>query len=106
MNGNNMSDPAVYLVVTSIPNPGKEAQVQKYVSQVTPLMVRAGGEPVGRYMVTEQLGGEDGPKSIAVMKFPDAEAIKAAFSTDEFKALADLRDDALSRVDQMICSAF
>ena len=34
-----------------------------------------------------------------------AQAIKDALSTDEFKALAALRDEAFSRVDQMICSA-
>lgn len=101
-----MTDASVYLVVTSTPNPGKEEQIQDYVSQVTPILVRAGGEPVGRYAAIEQLGGDGGPKAMSAMKFPSTEAIKAAFATDEFKALAVLRDDAFSRVDQMICAAF
>ena len=100
-----MSDSSVYLVVTSIPNPGKPEQLQKYVSQVMPLLIKGGGELVARYGVIEQLGGEGGPKSIGVIKFPSAQAIKDVFSSDEFKALADLRGEALSRVDQMICSA-
>jgi len=100
-----MSDTSVYLVVTSIPNPDKLEQLQKYASQVMPLLIKGGGEPVARYGVIEQLGGEEGPKSIGVIKFPSAQAIKDVFSTDEFKALADLRDEAVIRVDQMICSA-
>ena len=44
-------------------------------------------------------------KAIGAIKFPSAQAIKDALSTDEFKALTDLRDEAFSRVDQMICSA-
>ena len=100
-----MSDSPAYLVVTSIPIPGKTEQMQKYVSQITPYLSKAGGELIARYGVTEQLGGDGGPKSIAVMEFPSAQAIKDALSTDEFKALGSLRDEAFSRVDQMICSA-
>ena len=70
-----------------------------------PLLINGGGEPVGRYGVIEQLGGDGGPKSIAVIKFPSPQAIKDALSTDEFKAIGALRDEAFSRVDQMICTA-
>ena len=101
-----MSDSTVYLVVTSIPIPGKTEQVQSYVSQVLPLLIKGGGELVARYSVIEQLHGEGGPKAIAAIKFPSAQAIKDALSSDEFKALAGLRNEAFSRVDQMICSAF
>ena len=100
-----MSDATAYLVVTSVPIPDKTEEMQTYVSQVTPLLMKGGGEVIARYGVTEQLGGEGGPKSIAIMKFPSVQAIKDALSTDEFKALAGLRDAAFSRVDQMICAA-
>ena len=78
--------------------------MQKYASQVMPLLIKGGGEQLGRCGVIEQLGGEGGPKSIAVIKFPDAQAIKDALSTDDFKALADLRGEAFSRVDQLTCT--
>ena len=100
-----MSDSTAYLVVTSIPIPDKTEEMQTYVSQVMAPLMKAGGEPVARYGVIEQLGGDGGPKSIAVIKFPSAQAIKDALSTDEFEALAGLRDAAFSRVDQMICTA-
>jgi len=101
-----MSDSAVYLVVTAIPKADKEEQIQEYVSKITPLLINAGGEPIGRYRTIEQLGGDGGPKSVSAMKFANAEAIKATFATDEFEALSVLRDEAFSRVDQMICAAF
>ena len=55
--------------------------------------------------LTTEFPAPTGPKSIAVIKFPDAQAIKDALSTDDFKALADLRGEAFSRVDQLICTA-
>ena len=100
-----MSDTSAYLVVTAVPNPDKLEQLEKYASQVMPLLIKGGGEPVARYNVTEQLGGEGGPKAMSVTKFPSAQSIKDVFATDEFRALADLRDEATVRVDQMICSA-
>ena len=100
-----MSDTFVYLVVTSIPNPEKMEQLQKYSSQVMPLLIKGGGEPVARYNVIEQLGGEGGPKVVSITKFPSAQAIKDAFATNEFKALADIRDEATISVQQMICAA-
>jgi len=100
-----MSDESAYLVVTAIPNPEKPEQMKEYASQVMPLLIGGGGEPVGRYGVLEQLGGDGGPKSVSITKFSSAQAIKDVFSTDEFQALADLRDEATISVHQMICSA-
>ena len=100
-----MSDNSTYLVVTSIPNPGKPEQMEKYTSQIMPLMLKGGGEPLARYGVMEQLKGEGGPKAISVLKFPNAQAIKDVLATDEYAALEDLRSEAFSRVDVMICSA-
>ncbi len=100
-----MSDTPVYLVVTSIPNPAKMELLEKYASQVMPLLMKGGGEPVARYGVMEQLGGDGGPKAISITKFPSAQAIKDVFATDEFKALAAIRDEATLSVNQMICAA-
>lgn len=95
----------MYLIVNSITIPGKTEQMQKYASQVTPLLLKGGGEMIARYGVVEQMNGEGGPKSIAIMKFPSGEAIKKVLASDDFKALAVLRNEAFSRVDQMICSS-
>lgn len=100
-----MSDTSAFLVVTSIPNPDKMEQMQSYASQITPIMIKSGAEPVGRYGVIEQVAGDGGPKSIAVMKFASAQAIKNALSSDEYKALEDLRSEAFSQVNLMICAA-
>ena len=100
-----MSESTAYLVVASTPIPDKTEEAQYYVSQVMPYLIKAGGEVISRYGAIEQLGGEGGPKSIAAMKFPNAQAIRDALSTDEFKALSILRDKAFSRVDQMLCTS-
>lgn len=99
-----MSDTPAYLVVTSIPKPDKMEQMQLYASQIVPFLIKCGAEPVGRYGVVEQLKGEGGPKSIAIMKFPNAQAIKDALANDGYKALEDLRNEAFSEVNVMLCA--
>lgn len=100
-----MSDTPAYLIVTSIPKPDKMEQMQLYASQIMPYLISCGAEPVGRYGVVEQLKGESGQKSVAIMKFPNAQAIKEAMSGDGYNALEDLRDEAFTEVNVMLCAA-
>ena len=100
-----MSDTSAYLVVTSITNPGKMEQMQTYGSQIMPILIKGGAEPIARYGVIEQLNSDGGPNSIAVMKFASTQAIKGALSSDEYKALEKLRSEAFSQVALMICAA-
>ena len=99
-----MSDTPAFLVVTSTPNPDKMDLMEKYASQIMPILMKGGGEPVSRYGVVEQLRGEGAPKSIAVVKFPSAQAIKDVLATDAYKALEELRTQAFKSVDIMSCA--
>lgn len=100
-----MSDAPAHLVINFIPNPDKMEQVPNYSSQIMPTMIKAGGELDGRYRVIEQLTGEGGPSYIAVFKFANAQAIKDALDSDEYKALENLRREVFSQVNSMICAA-
>ena len=100
-----MSDSPVYLVVTAIPNLEKLELLKKYSSQVMPLLIKGGGEPIATYSVIEQLEGDGGPKSVSITKFQSAQAIKDVFSTEEFKALADIRAEVTISINQLFCSA-
>ena len=70
-----------------------------------PVLASGGGIPVGRYRATEQVGGTDGPNSIAVLEFPSAQSIKDVLAGDGYNALNELRSEVFLRVDRMICAA-
>ena len=100
-----MSDSKSYLLISSIPKPGREELLHSYLSQAMPLAMAAGGVPVGRYMATKQLVGEGGPTLIAAVEFADAKSISDMVDSPEFAALGDLRDEVFERLDMITCKA-
>ena len=100
-----MADPKAFLLISSIPKPGKQDMLHNYLSQAMPLAMAAGGVPVGRYVATEQLIGEGGPTLIAVVEFGDAQAISTMVASPEFVAFGRLRDEVFDRLDMIICTA-
>jgi uncharacterized protein (DUF1330 family) len=99
-----MTDATVFLIINAIPNPEKMEQVQSYLSQVMPVLVSGGGKPVGRYRVTNQVIGEDGPKMMALIEYSDEKSITAMIDSEAFTALADLRKDAFLQLNLMVSS--
>jgi uncharacterized protein (DUF1330 family) len=100
-----MSDTPAYLVITSTPNPEKMDELQSYLHQIMPVLMFGGGKPVGRYKVTEQVAGQDGPKTVAILEYPSSQAIKDMISGDGFNALNALRAEVFLRLDLMISEA-
>ena len=99
-----MTDTSVFLIITAIPNPEKMQEVQSYLSQIMPVLVSGGGKPIGRYRVTNQVLGEDGPKMMALLEFPHENNITDMINGDDFAALADLRNDAFLQLNLMVSS--
>ncbi|MFT5865505.1 MAG: hypothetical protein ACI82I_001239 [Gammaproteobacteria bacterium] len=99
-----MTDAPVFLIITSIPNPEKMEAVQAYLSQVMPVLMAAGGKPVGRYRVTNQIVGGNGPKMVALLEYPDEKSITDMIAGDAFTALAGLREDAFLELNLMVSS--
>jgi uncharacterized protein (DUF1330 family) len=100
-----MSDAPAFLVITSTPNPEKMDELQSYLHQAMPVLMSGGGKPVGRYKVTEQVAGQDGPKTVAILEYPSAQAIRDVISGDDFNALNALRAEVFLRLDLMISEA-
>jgi len=100
-----MADSKAYLVISSIPKPGKKDLLHNYLSQAMPLAMAAGGVPVGRYGAVQQVIGENGPTLTAVVEFADGQAISDMVASAEFVALGDLRDEVFERLDMIICAA-
>ena len=100
-----MTDSNAFLIITATPNPEKMEAVQAYLSQVMPVLAAGGGKPVGRFQVTNQLIGQDGPKMMALLEYPDEMSITDTIDGEPFAALADLRKEAFLQLNVMIGSA-
>ncbi|MFT4601346.1 MAG: hypothetical protein ACI857_001526 [Arenicella sp.] len=98
-----MSDTKSILVINAIINKANMAELPAYLGAIGPIFGKNGGSPLGKYKGAEQISGEDGPDIISVMQFPNAEAIKTAVNSDEFKALAELRARVFSKLNLTIC---
>ncbi len=98
-----MPDSKAYLLISSIPKPGKEQQLHSYLSQAMPLAMAAGGTPVGRYVATKQLMGKGGPTLVAIVEFSEAKAITDMIASSAFVALGELRDEVFEQLDLVIC---
>ncbi len=101
-----LSDTPAFLIITSTPNPEKMDLMPTYVQQVMPVLMSGGGKLVGRYRGVEQVWGSDGPKAVAILEYPSAQAIKDVVASDGFTALNDLRAEVFLRVDLMISETF
>jgi uncharacterized protein (DUF1330 family) len=100
-----MADTPVFLIINAVPNPQKLEQVQAYLSQIMPVLVSGGGKPVGRYKITSQPVGDDGPKLVALLEYPDEQSIADLIAGQAFGALNDLREEAFSKLSLMVGSA-
>lgn len=96
----------INLVVNAIPNPENMEKVQEYLSQMTPLLAKNGGEKIERYQAIEQLMGNSGIKTVSIFSFPDIENVKTMVASTEFSALSELRSMAFNQLDLFICKPY
>jgi uncharacterized protein (DUF1330 family) len=87
------------LVVTAMPNPSEQDDLTQYLTQVTQLLMAAGGELVSRCKVSESLAGNGGYAMVLVMRFKDADTIRDVFASESYKSLIKFRDNAFSSID-------
>ena len=99
-----MTETTTFLIITAIPNPDKMESVQAYLSQIMPVLMAGGGQPVGRYRVTNQLIGEDGPKMMTLLEYPDEKSITNLVDGEAFASLAALREEAFLQINLMVSS--
>ena len=92
-----------YLIVNAIPNTGDIPSFQSYLSQIIGIFTKFGGTNMQRFKTTEQVMGQGGIKTIAIVEFPDAQSIRDMIASEDFHSLDELRKKAFAReVDLMI----
>ena len=72
-----------------------------YLAEAVPLLMHAGGVPVKRLSVEKVLSGRESGL-VLVMDFPSAEAIEAAFASEDYKRLLPLRERGFAAFDILV----
>ncbi|MEI6061975.1 MAG: DUF1330 domain-containing protein [Bacteroidota bacterium] len=99
-----MADNKTFLIINAVPNMEDLPSFQSYLTQIVTIITKFGGSNMQRFKTVEQIMGQGGIKAIAVFDFPEAQAIKDMFASEDFNALNDLRKKAYTQeVDLMIC---
>ena len=98
-----MSDQKAIFIATAQVNKSKMDDLKSYLEQIGPVTEKFGGQPVAKYKTSQQIAGEQSPELISVTEFPSADAINQMVNSNEFKALAELRESVFSKLNLMIC---
>ena len=79
---------------------GGDEALRRYASGVIPLIRAAGGEVVSRGRPLETVVGDAGtrPDLVAVMRFPDAEAIRGFLDSHAYRANVTYRNEAFEDI--------
>jgi uncharacterized protein (DUF1330 family) len=69
-----------------------DAQFQKYVEAVVPLISGAGGKIIARGAKVDVLEGEHDTRPVAFIEFPNIEAIHSFWNSPEYVPVKKLRE--------------
>ena len=92
-----------FLVITAIVNKQNIAEVPEYLGSVMQIFGQNGGKPVGRYKTINSLVGDESPEMVAMIEFPNAEAIKNMINGKDFMALSEVRERVFKKLNMIIC---
>jgi len=87
------------LIVVSTPKDDAGDAIRRYVEQVMPMLLAAGGHVVKRLAIEDVVAGRPEPKYVMVMDFEDASSIRRVFHSDEYHAIVPVRDEGLDAID-------
>jgi uncharacterized protein (DUF1330 family) len=79
---------------------GGDDALRQYVAGVVPLITAAGGEVVSRGRPHDTVVGDPSgqPDLVAIMRFPDAEAIRGLLKSHAYRAHVRFRNEAFEDV--------
>ena len=100
-----MDQDKAILIVNAIVNKENMADVKHYMENIPAVFSKNGARPVASYKTVEQIVGDESPEMVAIFEFDNADAIKNLINGVDFKALAETRAKAFSKLNLMICAS-
>jgi len=92
-------DGAIVLVVSLFIHPGREAEFRRFETEAARIMRRHGGRIDRVIRPTGAAAGGSSPHEIHLVSFASAAAFDAYRADPELRALATLRESAISRTE-------
>ena len=89
----------VILIIIATINPSETESLNYYMAEMNQLYSEVGAIPIDKYKVSETLIGEDQPNILAIIEFPNQEAIDKVFKSSKYKSLIPYRDKAFLKVE-------
>lgn len=71
--------------------------MKEFGAATTPLVEKNGGQFLSRRGSVSQVAGDEPPKSVTIVQFPDLAKAQAYYQSAEFKAAAPLREKAATK---------
>ena len=95
----------VQIIITGTRRSNSDDDYAAYATVAGPLMTAAGGTFTGRFGRMADLVGESGPQQVAIMEFPNEEAVRNAFESPEYQAVVPQRDKAFEKLNIILAAA-
>lgn len=92
-----MSEKSLMIVNAKL-NPDEKEAFAYYSEQSEPLFKKVGGRSITKHKITETLIGDYQPSVLAIMEFPNKQAILNVFESKGYKELITFRDKAFSKL--------
>jgi uncharacterized protein (DUF1330 family) len=81
-------------VIASVSDAWDQEKLAEYRERNTDVVAAHGGRFIARGGTHETLEGDWAPKRLVIMEFPDIEAARGWYGSDEYAALRELRQAA------------
>ncbi|SRR5579883_71461 len=94
---------AIMVTVGKLHPDGAEA-LELYAAGVIPLLKQAGVKILGRYQGVETLVGDDMFDLVAVMEFPNFEAMRQFLTSEDYVAMIPYRNRAFKYIRTFACN--
>lgn len=90
------------MIVKAVLNQMEMEAFKVYSDRSAPLFKNAGGLPVAKYKIEQQIVGDEDLHIVVVMQFPDKQSIEDIFESEAYKNLLPYRDKAFTQLEVYI----
>ncbi len=97
-----MSSEKVIMIVLAQINPKEKEALDEYLKKSAPIFKSAGGIPINKYKIAEQLIGNNPIDLVSIMEFPSHKALKNAFESSDYKQLLSLREKGFLKLEVFV----
>lgn len=93
---------SVLMIVNAAVNPEGKEDLAEYSTKSFEIFKNAGAKPLQKNAIDHVLLGNEKPNLVSITEWPDKHSIIDVFTSEEYKNLIPIRDNAFSKLDVFI----